>query len=278
MTYFSCMTKCALQKFEIPNKIPTVIWNNNFLQWLFCSKDDHQQIETMLLLFPCTNHFVSSQMHAWKANFYSMFWLLFINRDVKDGVHSQRGWVNNSKLVLAVTVFQCINSFLKLQFTYCDFYTVNITLMNFRKKYLEPQTRISAQPKCSTYSISPWLFSFKFTSSQSSPGSQSRTKTFDLSLSFQHFRTTCYWLVKIETFTNVLPQTHILLLISKTRFCRLQGLCMLETAILTSLEKNTVASLLDKVPVYRAGGSGSIPGRTNTQGLKIIEEKVLTLL
>ena len=28
------------------------------------------------------------------------------------------------------------------------------------------------------------------------------------------------------------------------------------------------------VPVYRAGGSGSIPGRTNTQGFIIIEEKV----
>ena len=26
------------------------------------------------------------------------------------------------------------------------------------------------------------------------------------------------------------------------------------------------------------GGSGSIPGQTNTQGLKIIEEKVLSLL
>ena len=34
--------------------------------------------------------------------------------------------------------------------------------------------------------------------------------------------------------------------------------------------------LVGKVPVYRAGGSGSIPGRTNTQGLKIIE-KVLPL-
>mgnify|MGYP001792599790 CR=1 FL=1 len=32
------------------------------------------------------------------------------------------------------------------------------------------------------------------------------------------------------------------------------------------------------VPVYRAGGSGSIPGRTNTLGLKIIEEKLLPLL
>ena len=39
-----------------------------------------------------------------------------------------------------------------------------------------------------------------------------------------------------------------------------------------------LVSLVGKVPVYRAGGSGSIPGRTNTQGLKIIEEKVLSLL
>ena len=35
-----------------------------------------------------------------------------------------------------------------------------------------------------------------------------------------------------------------------------------------------LVSLIGKVPVYRAGGSGSIPGRTNTQGLKINEEKV----
>ena len=37
-------------------------------------------------------------------------------------------------------------------------------------------------------------------------------------------------------------------------------------------------SLVGKVPVYRVGGSGSIPGRTNTQGLEIIEEMVLPLL
>ena len=37
-------------------------------------------------------------------------------------------------------------------------------------------------------------------------------------------------------------------------------------------------SLVGKVPVYLAGGSGSIPGRTNAQGLKIIEEKVLPFL
>ena len=37
-------------------------------------------------------------------------------------------------------------------------------------------------------------------------------------------------------------------------------------------------SLVGQVPVYHAGGSGSIPGWTNSQGLKIIEEKVLLLL
>ena len=36
-----------------------------------------------------------------------------------------------------------------------------------------------------------------------------------------------------------------------------------------------LVSLVGKVPVYRTEGSGSIPGRTNTQGLKIIEEKAL---
>ena len=39
-----------------------------------------------------------------------------------------------------------------------------------------------------------------------------------------------------------------------------------------------LVSLVGKVPVYRPGGSGLIPGRTNTQGLKIIEEKVQPLL
>ena len=33
-----------------------------------------------------------------------------------------------------------------------------------------------------------------------------------------------------------------------------------------------LVSLVGKVPVYRAGGSGSIPGRTNTRGLKIFEK------
>ena len=39
----------------------------------------------------------------------------------------------------------------------------------------------------------------------------------------------------------------------------------------------SLVSLVGKVPVYRTGGLDSIPGRTNTQGLKIIE-KVLPLL
>ena len=56
----------------------------------------------------------------------------------------------------------------------------------------------------------------------------------------------------------------------------------------TSLKQNIIplktiykyrrlVSLVGKAPVYRAGGSDSIPDRTNTQGLKIIE-KVLPLL
>ena len=43
-------------------------------------------------------------------------------------------------------------------------------------------------------------------------------------------------------------------------------------------ENRRLVSPVGKVPVYRAGGLGSIPGRTNTQGLKIIKEKVLPLL
>ena len=39
-----------------------------------------------------------------------------------------------------------------------------------------------------------------------------------------------------------------------------------------------LVSLVGKAPVRCAGGSGSILGRTTTQGLKIIEEKVLPLL
>ena len=39
-----------------------------------------------------------------------------------------------------------------------------------------------------------------------------------------------------------------------------------------------LVSLVGKVAVYRAGGLGSIVGRTNSQGLKIIEEKLLPLL
>ena len=39
-----------------------------------------------------------------------------------------------------------------------------------------------------------------------------------------------------------------------------------------------LVSLVGKVPVYRVGGWGSIPGQTNNQDLKTIEEKVLSLL
>ena len=39
----------------------------------------------------------------------------------------------------------------------------------------------------------------------------------------------------------------------------------------------SLVSLLGNLQVYRAGGSGSIPGRSDTQVLKIIEEKVLPL-
>ena len=43
-------------------------------------------------------------------------------------------------------------------------------------------------------------------------------------------------------------------------------------------DNRRLVSLVGKVPVYHVGWSGSIPGWTNTQGLKIIEEKVLPLL
>ena len=39
----------------------------------------------------------------------------------------------------------------------------------------------------------------------------------------------------------------------------------------------SLVSLVGKMPVYGAGGSGSIPAQTNSQGLKLIEEKVLPL-
>ena len=39
-----------------------------------------------------------------------------------------------------------------------------------------------------------------------------------------------------------------------------------------------MVNLVGKVPVYHTGGLGSILSRTNTQGLKMIEEKVLPLL
>ena len=41
---------------------------------------------------------------------------------------------------------------------------------------------------------------------------------------------------------------------------------------------NRLVSLVGKVPIYRARGLGSIPSRTNTHGLKTIEEKVLLFL
>ena len=39
-----------------------------------------------------------------------------------------------------------------------------------------------------------------------------------------------------------------------------------------------LVNLVDKMPFYSAGGLGSISGRIDTQGIKIIEEKVLPLL
>ena len=48
--------------------------------------------------------------------------------------------------------------------------------------------------------------------------------------------------------------------------------------IATDLTYRRQVSLVGKLPVYRAYGLGSIPSRTNTQGLKIIKEKVLPLL
>ena len=38
--------------------------------------------------------------------------------------------------------------------------------------------------------------------------------------------------------------------------------------------RHCLVSLIGRVPVYCAGGLGLIPGQTNTQGLKIIEEQV----
>ena len=61
---------------------------------------------------------------------------------------------------------------------------------------------------------------------------------------------------------------------------RMELKCMddLVSALGCSVVEMLLVSLVGKVPVYRAGGSGSVPGRTNTQSLKIIEEKVLRLL
>ena len=50
-----------------------------------------------------------------------------------------------------------------------------------------------------------------------------------------------------------------------------------KTVGLLMLLYRRLVSLVGKVPAYRAGGLGSIPGRTNTQNLQITE-KVLPLL
>ena len=47
---------------------------------------------------------------------------------------------------------------------------------------------------------------------------------------------------------------------------------MFEIPLQMMLDRRLV-SLVGKVPVYHAGGLGSIPGRTNTQGFRIFEEK-----
>ena len=68
---------------------------------------------------------------------------------------------------------------------------------------------------------------------------------------------------------------------------KLQSLCRFKTYELQNflhsatghvnyLDIHHLVSLVGKVRVYRAGGWGSIPGWTNTQGLEIIE-KVLFL-
>ena len=51
----------------------------------------------------------------------------------------------------------------------------------------------------------------------------------------------------------------------------------IKIGFLIGLDCRRLVSLVGKVPVYLAGGWGSISDRTNTQGLKIIEEKVLPL-
>ena len=44
------------------------------------------------------------------------------------------------------------------------------------------------------------------------------------------------------------------------------------------IDYRRLVNTVGKAPVCSAGGQGLIPGRTFTQGLKIIEEKVLPLL
>ena len=53
---------------------------------------------------------------------------------------------------------------------------------------------------------------------------------------------------------------------------------MLEICLTLISFSRRLVSPVGKAPVCCAGGSGSVPGRTFTQGLKIIEEKVLPLL
>ena len=68
---------------------------------------------------------------------------------------------------------------------------------------------------------------------------------------------------------------------SALRKCAWLAHCILQNIDVEILIYHRLVSLVGKVPVYCAGGLGSIPGfpgRTNTQGLKIIEEKVLPLL
>ena len=53
---------------------------------------------------------------------------------------------------------------------------------------------------------------------------------------------------------------------------------LINTARLISSMESRLVSLVGKVLVYRAGGSGSIPEWTDTHSFKIIEAKVLPLL
>ena len=67
---------------------------------------------------------------------------------------------------------------------------------------------------------------------------------------------TCYYICLISIIPKFKPKSYFSVFIRNSKWYR------------------RLVSLVGKVPVYRAGGSGSNPGRTNTQGLKIIEVKV----